>query len=168
MGLITFVIEIIIAYFLGMILFYVVVFFLGTILEIGERIYFSFKWIIAHFLEITASIGIIIAIIYLILFIKRKRIIPRSYQAVKSRLFIIGKIINKVIKPVKEWNERYKPKDIKSIRKYGAISFLIGTIGAVVFYLNGLWYISLFYLFWIISGIYQRLYPQRALEEMNK
>jgi len=59
-------------------------------------------------------------------------------------------------------------KNIKSMRKYGVASFLIGTIGAVIFYLNGLWYIALLYLLWIISGIYQILYPQKALEQMRK
>ena len=168
MDLITFIIEVIIAYFLGIILFYVGVFFLGAILAIGTGIYFVFKWIIAHLLEITAVIGIIALIVYLLIFIKRKRVIPRAYQAVKSRLSIIGEIINKTIRTIKEWNERHKPKDIKSMRKYGAISFLIGAIGVVIFYLNGLWYIALYYLLWIISGIYQMLYPQKALEQMNK
>ena len=168
MGLITFVIEIIIAYFSGIVLFYVGVFFLGTILAIGAGIYFAFKWIMAHLFEITAVIGIIALIVYFLIFIKRKRVIPRAYQAVKSRFSVTGKIISKAVRPIKEWNERHKPKDIKSMRKYGFISFLIGIIGAVIFYLNGLWYIALYYLLWIISGIYQMLYPQKALEQMNK
>ena len=168
MNLIAFVIEIIIAYFSGIVLFYVGVFFLGTILAIGAGIYFAFKWIMAHLFEITAVIGIIASIVYFLIFIKRKRVIPRAYQAVKSRLSVTSKIISKAVRPIKEWNERHKPKDIKSMRKYGFISFLIGTIGAVFFYLNGLWYIALYYLLWIISGIYQMLYPQKALEQMNK
>ena len=168
MGLIIFAVEIILAYFLGIVLFYVGVFFFGALLAIGAGIYFAFKWIMAHIIEITAVIGIIAAIVYLLIFIKRKRVIPRVYQAVKSRLSVTGKIISKAVRPIKEWNERNKPKDIKSMKKYGVVSFLIGTIGAVIFYLNDLWYIALFYLLWIISGIYQILYPQKALEQMRK
>ena len=168
MDLFVFLVEIIIAYFLGMILFYAGIFFLGALLVIGAGIYFAFKWIMAHLFEITAVIGIIASIVYFLIFIKRKRVIPRAYQAVKSRLSVTGKIINKAVRPIKKWNERHKPKDIKSIRKYGFISFLTGIAGAVMFYLNGLWYIALYYLLWIISGIYQMLYPQKALEQMNK
>ena len=168
MRLIIFAVEVIIAYFLGIVLFYVGVFFLGALLAIGAGIYFAFKWIMAHLYEITAGIGLIALIVYFLIFIKRKRVIPRAYQAVKGRLSFTGKAISKAVRPIKEWNERHKPKDIKSMRKYGVTSFLIGTIGAVIFYLNGLWYIALFYLLWIISGIYQILYPQKALEQMRK
>ncbi len=168
MGLIIFAIEMIVAYFLGIVLFYVGVFFLGALLAIGAGIYFAFKWIMAHLYEITAGIGLIALIVYFLIFIKRKRVIPRAYQAVKGRLSFTGKAISKAVRPIKEWNERHKPKDIKSMRKYGVTSFLIGIAGAVIFYLNGLWYIALFYLLWIISGIYQILYPQKALEQMRK
>ena len=168
MNLFVFLVEIITAYFLGIVLFYVGVFFLGALLAIGAGIYFAFKWIMAHLLEITAVIGIIALIVYLLSLIQRKRVIPRAYPAVKSRLSVTGNIINKAVRPIKEWNERHKPKDIKSMRKYGFTSFLTGIAGAVIFYLNGLWIISLFYMLWIISGIYQMLYPQKALEQMNK
>ena len=168
MNLIVFAVEVIIAYFLGIVLFYAGVFFLGALLAIGAGIYFAFKWIMAHIIKITAGIGLIALIVYFLIFIKRKRVIPRAYQAVKGRLSFTGKAISKAVRPIKEWNERHKPKDIKSMRKYGFISFLIGTIGAIIFALNGLWYIALFYLLWIISGVYQILYPQKALEQMRK
>ena len=172
MNLITFIIEIIIAYFLGQILAFAFVIFAGALIAIGAGIYFAFKWIIAHLPEITAIIGLIAGVIYLLIFIKRKRLLPRAYQAVKSRLSVIGvkikRIINVAVRPIKEWNEKHKPKDIKSMRRYGAISFLIGVGGAITFYIYGFWYVSLFYLLWIISGIYQMLYPQKALEEMRK
>ena len=172
MSLITFIIEIIIAYFLGIVLFYIWVFFFGALLAIVAGIYFAFKWIITHLPEVTAIIGLIAGTIYLLIFIKRKRLIPRAYQAVKGRLSVIGvkikRIINVAVRPIKEWNERHKPKDIKSMRRYGAISFLIGVGGAITFYIYGFWYVSLFYLLWVISGIYQMLYPQKALEQMRK
>ena len=172
MSLITFIIEIIVAYFLGIVLFYVGIFFFGVLLAIGAGIYFAFKWILAHLPEVTAIIGLIAGAIYLLIFVKRKRLIPRAYQAVKSKLSVIGvkikRIINVVVRPIKEWNERHKPKDIKSMRRYGAISFLIGVGGAITFYIYGFWYVSLFYLLWVISGIYQMLYPQKALEQMRK
>jgi len=172
MGLIEFVIEIIIAYFVGQVLAFVFIIFAGIFIAIGAGIYFAFQWIAAHLVGISAGIGLIAVLIYLIVLIKRKRIIPRAYEAVKNRLSVTGvkskRVINAAVRPIKEWNERHKPKDIKSMRKYGFTSFLAGTIGTVIFYLNGLWYISLFYLLWIISGIYQMLYPQKALEDMNK
>jgi len=170
LGLIEFAIEIIIAYFVGQVLAFVFIIFAGIFIAVGAGIYYAFQWIVAHLAEISAVIGLIAVLIYLIVFIQRKRIIPRAYEAVKRRLAGTKskRVIKAVIQPIKEWNERHKPKDIKSMRKYGFTSFLAGTIGAVIFYLNGLWYISLFYLLWIISGIYQMLYPQKALEEMNK
>jgi MFS family permease len=172
MGLVAFVIEIIVAYFLGIVLFYIGVFFFGAIIAIGSAIYLAFKWLVSHLLEIFGVILFIIAMIYLVKLIRKKRAIPRIYQVVKGSLSVVGirtlKAVKMIIKPIKEWNEKHKPKDIKSMRKFGFTSFLIGLGGAVVFYLNGLWIVSLIYLMCIVSGIYQMLYPQKALKNMNK
>jgi len=172
MGLVAFVIEIIVAYFLGIVLFYIGVFFFGAIIAIGSAIYFAFKWLVSHLLKIFGVILFIVAVIYLLKLIKRKRVIPKIYQALKDNLSVIGiralKAGKTIIKPIKEWNEKHKPKDIKSMRKFGFTSFLIGLGGAITFYLNGLWIVFLIYLMWVVSGIYQMLYPQKALENMNK
>jgi len=172
MGLVAFVIEIIVAYFLGIVLFYIGVFFFGAIIAIGSAIYFAFKWLVSHLLKIFGVILFIAGMIYLVKLIRKKRAIPRIYQAIKGSLSVIGirtlKAGKMIIKPIIEWNDRHKPKDIKSMRKFGFTSFLIGLGGAVVFYLNGLWIVSLIYLMWVVSGIYQMLYPQKALENMNK
>ena len=68
-----------------------------------------------------------------------------------------------LIKPIKDLNEKHKPKDIKAVRKYGIISFLVGLFGAIIFYSSGLWYIALFYCYYLIAGIFDILFPQKAL-----
>ncbi len=172
MGLISFLVELVVAYFLGIVLFYTFVFILAIIVAIGTGIYFIFKWIAAHIIDILGIIVLIAVFVHLARLAKRKRLIPRAYKSFKERLFLIGsksiKIAKVAAEPVIEWNERHKPKDVKSMKKYGFTTFLVGLMGAIIFFADRLWYVALFYCVMMIGGIYQMLYPQKALERMQK
>jgi len=171
MGLIAFAIELIVAYFMGYVLLIGFGLILGLIALIVTAVIFIYNCIVSHLKIIVIIILFMTLSIYLLKSIKRKRIIPRIYQAIKEKLTKLNiksiKIAKVAVTPIKEWNDRQKPKDIKSMRKYGFTSFLVGLIGAILFYLNDLWYVSLFYGLWIIAGISQMFYPQKALEQMN-
>ena len=171
-GLVTFVIELIIAYFMGYVLLISFGLILGLIALVVTAVVFIYNWIVSHLGIIVAAVLFITGSIYILKVIKRKRIIPSVCKAIKENLTKLSvksiKVAKVMVTPIKKWNDNHKPKDIKSMRKYGLISFLVGLIGAILFfYLNDLWYVSLFYGLWIIMGIYQMLYPQKALEQMN-
>jgi len=78
LGLIEFAIEIIIAYFVGQVLAFVFIIFAGIFIAVGAGICYAFQWIMAHLAEISAVIGLIAAIVYLLIFIQRKRVITRA------------------------------------------------------------------------------------------
>jgi hypothetical protein len=168
MELIEFILSLIMAYILGIVLFYTFISVIAVVGLIITGIYFAFKWITSHFIEVSLSLIAAAAVIYLIRLVIKKRFIPRAYNKAKSLTLTGCKKGISLLEPIKRWNEKHKPKDIKSMRKYGFTSFLVGIAGTILFYLNGLWIVSLFYVLWIISGIYQMIYPDKALKRFNQ
>ncbi len=182
--MIDFIISLILGYFLGIIMFYVFVILIAGIVFIGIKFYdffvylkdliFSFIessiiFLTTHLIEISTTLSLIFVLLFMFQFFnKRKKVIKNTLISIlkKSKLKFIA-VNNKfqpMIKPIKEWNEKHKPKDIKVIRKYGVISFLVGLFGTIIFYSSGLWYIALFYCYYLIAGIFDILFPQKALE----
>ncbi|GAB6044816.1 hypothetical protein JCM11957_04140 [Caminibacter profundus] len=186
--MIDFIINLILAYFMGIVMFYVGIFLLAGIVFIFIKIYdffiylkdlifdfikSSFIFLTSHLFEISTILSsiFILLIIYQILSKRKERIKNKLTFFLKKSKFKLIAINNKlqpIIKPIKEWNDRHKPKDIKSMKKYGLISLVVGLFGAIIFYSSGLWYIALFYCFYIISGIYEVLFPQKALKQFYK
>jgi len=186
--MIDFIISLIVGYFMGIIMFYMFVILISGIVFIGIKIYNFFVYLkdlifnfiessivflTTHLIEISTTLSLIFVLLFIFQFFnKRKKIIKNKFTAFlkKSKLKFIA-VNNKfqpVIKPIKEWNEKHKPKDIKAVRKYGVISFLVGLFGTIIFYSSGLWYISLFYCFYLIAGIYDIFFPQKALKLFYK
>jgi hypothetical protein len=119
------------------------------------------EWIYNHLAAIIITIvGIGIAV-YLIRLIIKSKVIPRAYERAKQ-------VVSPGVIKIKQWNDKYKPRDVKSMQVFGFISILIGIVGAVAFYSSGLWIISLFYLMFVISGVHKIVYPGKELKNINK
>jgi len=128
----------------------------------------SLIFLIHHLLEISTILSLVFALLFMYRVLNKRRVLIKNklfsfLEKSKLKFIAVNNKFQPLIKPIKDLNEKHKPKDIKAVRKYGIISFLVGLFGAIIFYSSGLCYIALFYCYYLIAGIFDILFPQKAL-----
>ena len=139
--MIALLVSLVMAYITGIVLFYSFIIILGVVL-------FIFNWLITNIIPILTILSTITAI-----------------SLLRDKISLLFKAI---ITKISTFNNKLKPKNIKSMKKYGIISIFIGVIGIIVFYANDLPYIVVIYIAVLFQGIYQVIKPQKALNFMNE
>ncbi len=143
-----------------------------TVAESWETITALWQWIVAHRWHIIAVIVSTASFIWIAVFAHERGIFPKAFKILQSAVICawhrIKHISKKIIDPIIAWNERHKPKDARSMRRYGFLVFLIGVVGFLIFIADGHWIISIWYFLFIVAGIYEMLLPEHALYYMHK
>ena len=139
--MIALLVSLVMAYITGIVLFYSFIIILGVVL-------FIFNLLITNIIPILTILSTITAI-----------------SLLRDKISLLFKAI---ITKISTFNNKLKPKNILSMRKYGIISIFIGVIGIIIFYANDLPYIVVIYIAVLLQGIYQVIKPQKALKFMYK
>ena len=143
-----------------------------TVAESWEAIVAFWHWVVAHRWHIIAAIVSLASFIWIAVFAHKRRIFPQASKTLQNLTTYgyhrLKHAVKKIVDPIVAWNERHKPKDARSMRRYGFFVFLIGIVGFWIFVADGHWIISIWYFLFIVIGIYEMLLPEYALSQMDR